>query len=148
MRKLMFLVAVVALAAAIPVTGAIAKKKSTTKTYVAHLSGKSEVPGPGDSNGSGEATITVKGSKVCFKIELKNIAGTNAAHIHKGAKSVAGPVSIALFGSPSSAKERKGCVTPDAAHRKAFVANPGKFYVNVHNTAFPNGAARGQLHKK
>lgn len=147
MRKLMFLLALVALAA-IPVTGAIAKKKSTTKTFVAHLSGKSEVPGPGDKNGSGEATITVKGSKVCFKIELKNIAGTTAGHIHKGSKSVAGDVSIALFGSPSSAKERKGCVTPDAAHRKAFVANPGGFYVNVHNKAFTNGAARGQLRKK
>jgi len=50
------------------------------------LSGAAEVPGPGDTDGSGMATITLNPEQreVCFELTVSNIAPAAAAHIHEG----------------------------------------------------------------
>jgi hypothetical protein len=37
------------------------------------------------------------------------------------------------------------CKTLTATLASAIKANPGQYYVNVHNGTFPGGAVRGQL---
>jgi hypothetical protein len=119
---------------------------------VANMTGEKEVPGPGDDNGRGRAVIWVDPheQEVCFTLSWRAIGAPFAAHIHRGGPAVAGPVKVTLFASteqlPSTIKEVSGCVEgvdEDLAHR---IANhPGRFYVNVHNPGFPDGAIRGQL---
>jgi len=116
------------------------------------LTGAAEVPGPGDPDGAGEAEIIVNHgqARVCFELEeIINIAPATAAHIHRGAVGVAGPVVVPLTtpsGSPE--QESSGCVDITKALAKEILKYPDRFYVNVHNADFPAGAIRGQLGKK
>jgi hypothetical protein len=111
------------------------------------LKGKNEVPGPGDPDGSGSASITVDRAldQVCFTIHVSGITlPATAAHIHQGAIGVAGPVVVTLT-PPDATGSSSGCtpVTPDLV--AAILENPSAYYVNVHTSDFPNGALRGKL---
>ncbi len=138
MRKLTMLAVVLAMA----VFGAI-PALAGGRPLTADLTGAAEVPGPGDPDGSGFATVTLNQGlgEVCWDITWEDIADPFAAHIHFGAAGVAGGVAVAL--SPGS-----GCVDGvDKDLIKAIRQNPGDYYVNVHNADFPPGAIRGQLSK-
>jgi hypothetical protein len=118
-----------------------------SKPAFAHLLGSSEVPAPADADGRGAASIqVVSATKVCFTIINNGIAKPNQAHIHQGAKGVAGPV-VVILKQPSTgtAGTSAGCVTASASVVSAIVGKPGNFYVNVHNGSYPAGALRGQL---
>ena len=112
-----------------------------------NLTGAAEIPGPGDPDGTGTAQITVNpGQKqVCYKLRVSNIAPATAAHIHEAAPTAAGPVVVTL-GAPTSGTS-SGCVTVTRALALEILKDPSDYYVNVHNAAFPAGAARGQLAK-
>lgn len=111
------------------------------------LTGAAEVPGPGDADGSGTATVTVNPgqNRICYELTVANIAPATAAHIHEGARTVAGPVKVTLA-APSDG-DSSGCVTVARALARDILRDPGDYYVNVHNAAFPLGAVRGQLAK-
>lgn len=112
------------------------------------LTGAAEVPGPGDTDGRGTATVTVNpGQKqICYKISVTNIAPATAAHIHEAAPTAAGPVVVSL-GAPNASGMRSGCVTVTRELALEILKDPADYYVNVHNPAFPSGAVRGQLAK-
>ena len=146
-RLLIALVALVALALLVPVGASAAPLK-------ANLKGKDEVPGPGAQKGKGDASIKSKTRKrkVCYELGWRNIGAPSAAHIHKGAKGAAGPIKVPLFTTPQVGTSKSGCVKKDATGKrlqkkllKKLKRKPEKFYVNVHNPAFPAGAIRGQL---
>jgi hypothetical protein len=117
----------------------------------ARLLGKREIPGPGDTDGSGLALVRAKGTRICFVLSWRNIASPTAAHIHAGRKDVAGPIVVNFLhditGSlPSTFSAVDGCVHDvDRALVKAIKADPHAYYVNIHNADFPAGAIRGQL---
>jgi hypothetical protein len=116
---------------------------SVTTTLEGHMTGRAENP-RGTPLGRGEAKITLNttSGKVCWKFEIKKIDGkATAAHIHKGGKRAAGPVVIP-FGA---AYKATGCTKASPKVVKAIVANPGAYYVNVHNVKHPAGALRSQL---
>lgn len=142
--------AVCAVAAAVPASGAATQP--ATKALTTKLTGAAEVPNAGDSNGKGHAVVRFNERRgtVCFKITVKGIAGSTAAHIHEAPVGQAGPIRVPLFGgTQSTAKHRRGCVKDvDPAFVRRILADPTAFYVNVHNTAFPTGALRGQLRGK
>ncbi|MGX1880789.1 CHRD domain-containing protein [Streptomyces sp. NPDC055287] len=122
----------------------------------ADLTGRQEVPGPGDPDGSGEFWYEIKHGTLCYSLNVRKIAQPTAAHIHAGKRGTAGPIVVALKTPKSGASH--GCIkaqrkqtTGNAAtvltHRelKEIDCKPGKFYANVHNRPFPDGAIRGQL---
>ena len=122
----------------------------------------------GDPNGRGEfyvfqidSTAAVDNSRVlCYNLQVKRIGelelaplpGSRMAHIHKGKFGENGPV-VANLAWPQNG-QAADCL--DARVRPAqfpmgdgvvaeILANPGDFYVNVHNAEFRAGAVRGQL---
>ncbi|MFE0146248.1 CHRD domain-containing protein [Nonomuraea sp. NPDC059007] len=120
------------------------------------LSGKQEVPGPGDRNGSGAFFWRVKGWHLCYALSVRKIRPATAAHIHRGARGVAGDITVTLR-TPSDGFS-KGCVRAVKRQNAANAATtltwrelraikrwPHNYYVNVHNKRFPMGAVRGQL---
>ena len=147
-RKLSLAGGVVALIAALAIPAASA---APAVQLTAKLKGANEVPGPGDPNGKGDVFVTVKKQKrkVCFGLEFRRIGDPTAAHIHKGGPDDAGPVKVLLFEDPDglpSPGAVEGCVR---RVKKKIVRQlsrkPEKFYVNVHNDEYPDGAIRGQL---
>lgn len=112
------------------------------------LTGATEVPGPGDTDGAGTAEIKVNPgqAEICYSLTVSGIDAATAAHIHKGAAGAAGPVVVGLT-APTSG-ESKGCATVTRELANEIIKDPAAYYVNVHNAAFPKGAVRGQLGKK
>jgi len=110
------------------------------------LWGANEIPGPGDPNGSGEATIKINLSKnrLCYTLVVRHIAPATMAHIHSGNSTVAGPVVVPLA-APTNGRS-SGCTDDvDPALLRAILRSPRQYYVNVHNAEYPGGAVRGQL---
>ena len=115
------------------------------ESYSTALVGNQEVPGPGDPDGTGTAKITADSTTntICFDLTVQNIDTANAAHIHRGARGVAGPPVLTLDNPVDGSI--KGCADVEKSLAAAIIANPANFYVNVHNARYPNGAIRGQL---
>jgi hypothetical protein len=109
--------------------------------------GSAEVPGPGDNDGRGTATITLNPDKgeVCYSLTVVNIKEATAAHIHEGAAGKAGAVKVALEAPKTGTA--MGCKQAEATLIEAIMQHPDNYYVNVHSAEFPQGAVRGQLTK-
>ena len=153
MRKARPLIAALVLTALAAVGQVTAQNKKQSKEQggrrlTARLTGPAEVPGPGDADGRGRAAVTLNQgqNQVCYELTVSNIGAVTAAHIHRGARGVAGPPVVTL--EPLAAQgPSKGCVSATADVIKEIRQNPANFYVNVHNAEFPDGAVRGQLSK-
>ena len=121
----------------------------------AHLLGKNEVCSGADCNdpnGVGRATLTLKRKqrKVCFSIRWRRISAPYAAHIHRGARGVEGPVVVTLFGATDltrTVKQLSGCARASRVVIDAIKDGPRSYYVNVHTPRYEGGAIRGQLHQ-
>jgi hypothetical protein len=124
------------------------------RPFSTELTGAAEVPGPGDPDGGGTATITVNPGQeeVCWELLVTNITlPATGAHIHEGAAGVAGGVVVTLtppvdVGDDDASGFSSGCTTvEDRELALDILKNPENYYVNVHTTDFPDGAIRGQL---
>jgi hypothetical protein len=134
--------------AAVPIIPALGAHSNavTRGPLFASMTGGNEAPTKGDRDGRGAATFLFPSpTKVCFALLVSNLKKPNAAHIHRGAKGVAGPIVVPLFESPT--KHPSGCVSAPKKTVRAIARHPGRYYVNVHTAKFPAGAARGQLHR-
>ena len=109
--------------------------------------GATEIPGPGDPDGTGTASVTVNGvtGLVCVNISTTNITGIVNMHIHTGAVGVGGAVLVNFNETSGVNTAVNKCVTDTPANAASIIANPAGFYLNAHTVAFPNGAIRGQL---
>lgn len=115
------------------------------KKFRTTLTGAAEVPGPGDPDGAGTASVTVNAGqkRVCYELEVRNLDPVTAAHIHIGSSTQAGPISVTL--DPPTDGDSSGCVDVTRELADAIRKAPQAYYVNVHTTVFPAGAVRGQL---
>jgi hypothetical protein len=137
---------ILAIAAVVAAT-APAVAKAPGRPLFASLRGALEVPGPGklDARGNAVVRVTPGRTRVCYTVSYRNIPAATMAHIHSGAAGVAGPPVLTLRAPNNGLSE--GCATVSRALARDLVDHPGRFYVNVHSQAFPNGAIRGQLHR-
>lgn len=144
------------------------------KNFVTHLNGAEEVP-ERNCPGQGQAVFQLSkdGTELSYRLTASNIDNVVAAHIHREALGINGPVVLFLFGAPPVAPgggAQNGVLgegTATAADLvgplagqplSALVTNMrmGNAYVNVHtndgvaptNTGcgdFPGGEIRGQI---
>ncbi len=150
MRKLM--IPLFGLALALALVGSVrsvvaAPSFAMMELSANHMGGAEEVPNPVDPDGMGTSTVTLNSDsgQVSFTINVSNITlPAAAAHIHEGAKGVAGGV-VAPLTAPDANGAASGSAAVDAALMQRMMDNPAGFYVNVHTTDFPGGAVRGQL---
>ena len=105
------------------------------------LVGANEVPVTGDPDASGTASLWINPGlgTVCWSISVSNVDPIGAAHIHLAPAGSPGAVVVPL--NPYTG----GCASVSRELALAIVTNPSAYYVNVHNGAYPGGAARGQL---
>ena len=158
---------------ALSVAAPLALAGHLNKLFSADLDGRQQVnPGDnkamvGDPDGRGEFVVfgidsvpSADNTRVlCYSLQVKRIGelemapgGGRAAHIHRGRPGENGPV-VANLAWPQNG-QAADCL--DARLRPAqfplgdgvvaeILADPGSFYINVHNAEYPAGAIRGQL---
>ena len=156
MRRVIFLVTLVgALVAMMALSGAAVAQSSVVDNFNldsppvtvlrAELTGEEEVPGPGDPDGSGSATIIVipATNTICYVLTAESIAPATAAHVHVAKRGEAGDVVVPL--EPPTYGASGGCTQADPELVSNIQENPENYYVNVHNEPYPAGAIRGQL---
>jgi hypothetical protein len=109
------------------------------------LTGEAESPA-GDPVGTGQATFHLRKGQgqVCYQLSTTNLPAAVAAHIHRGATGVAGPVVVPLT-TPAANGKSSGCATATRSVVNAILGAPGSYYANVHTQEFAAGAIRGQL---
>lgn len=107
-----------------------------------------------DSKGPAQVKVFEDGTmEFTFTINNKSDETFTRAHIHKAPAGTNGPIHwdfleagnpvASVTGQPA---QLRGVARPRAAAVLAdLLANPQNYYVNVHSTAFPGGAVRGQL---
>jgi hypothetical protein len=103
--------------------------------------------GTSEPNAKGTAVVRLRkdASMTCYRLHAENVTlPTVAAHIHRGASTVNGPV-IIPFSAPGTTGNSDGCVATTGALIDEITANPAGFYVNVHTVEHPAGAIRAQL---
>lgn len=125
----------------------IARGLENATRLKATLTGAAEVPGPGDPDGSGSATVNIDVSKgdVCYEVNVQRIDRPTGMHIHEADSGKAGGIVVNLMTPTASDTTTTGCAQADAGLLGRLVARPNGFYVNVHTDTYPQGAVRGQL---
>src|SRR4029079_13216410 len=113
------------------------------RAFTVALTGEAESPA-GDPVGTGTATIRLRAGQgqVCYRLSVENLAPAAAAHTHRGASGVAGPVVVPLT-TPGADGASSGCAPATRAVVSAILARPASYYANVHTAEFPAGAVRG-----
>lgn len=123
------------------------------QAFFAKLDGAHEVgPGTNDLDGYGTFSgglATVSGvPKLCAGFAVFKIGTVTGAHIHKAPVGQSGSIVVNLTpasGTPGNPGAFHKCVTITTTLFNQIKASPGAYYANVHTSAFPNGAIRGQL---
>jgi len=90
-------------------------------------------------------TINLGQSELCYVIDFTTSETVIAAHIHHAPSGVAAPPIIPQ--NTPVAGSSSGCTQVEQGLLKDILQNPEQYYVNVHTTAHPAGAGRGQLTK-
>ena len=145
MTRLTLIAAAAAAAAALLIPASAASAEDGGRPFSVAMTGAAERPGPGDPDGSGTATLRVNPGQgeICYTLSVSNIDPATAAHIHRAPPTAAGPVVVPLAAPTGGSSS--GCAPVTRELAQEIIRNPGAFYVNVHNAAYPPGAVRGQL---
>jgi hypothetical protein len=114
---------------------------------VAYMTGANERPNAGDPDAVGRAVITINdaANQLCVAVQFSNVdLPATGYHIHLAPAGSAGPV-VVPFAAPTSAQNYQCVTVENEALLDNIAANPGQYYINIHNALYPGGALRGQL---
>jgi len=130
------------------------------RKFVKSLTGQAELDGgrvsaDRDGRGIAHVTVNVGQNRVCWDLrDLANLDPLVASHIHEGPANGQGPIKISFFnfGEPI---DLEGCTEApgttafpfDRDRLRDVLEHPENYYVNIHTSAFPGGAIRGQLRR-
>lgn len=123
---------------------------AATATFTVRATAAAEVPTAGPAGASAAATLTVDSAtgRICYRISTTGLTGVTDVHLHNGASGSIGPL-VTMLDQASTALStgQQSCNTMNLAPAtaQAIIADPSNYYVNVHTTAYPTGAVRGQL---
>jgi len=140
------------------------------KSFAAALSGYQETPTlNSQGQGSFSASVDDDRSRITFRLTYSGLTNVTQAHIHLGARAIAGGVAAFLCGPAGAAGNTKAtCTSSPATITGTIVASDvvaisaqglpagdfadlaravraGVTYANVHTMAFPAGEIRGQI---
>jgi CHRD domain len=115
-----------------------------TSGLTAKLSSASEVPpATGDGSGTVEAKLNPQTNELSYTVTYANLSGApTAGHFH-GPASKGENAGVAVPISGDLASPITGSVTLTAPQVTELMA--GKWYVNLHTAANPDGEIRGQV---
>jgi hypothetical protein len=128
-------------------SGEIRGQVGAERAYMSALSGANEVP-PVATNATGRSVLALndEATALSYRLAVKDIEHITAAHIHRGAVGVNGPVIATLY---------NGVGDFDPSHPIAGSAALGTtdilrllkqgLYLNVHTMHAPGGEIRGQI---
>lgn len=147
-------------AAAALIGAGLAPVSEGGRKFVESLTGQAEIDAGAlsadmDGRGTAHVTVNVGQGRLCWNlVGLSNLDPLIASHIHEAPSDRAGPIRISFFhfGEPI---DLEGCTEVpgttlhpfDRARLQDIIQNPQNYYVNIHTSAFPPGAIRGQLGK-
>ena len=137
--------------------------------FSATLSGREETPlVPSATTGAYTMSFNTQKTEVSFALSVWNGEDITMAHLHCGARGVAGPVVATLMTTTETSGQDvhgvlaagvlrdtsvvgQGAATTSCAYNTRNLndlfaqANAGNIYVNVHSAQYPSGVIRGQL---
>jgi hypothetical protein len=103
------------------------------------------------SAATGTATITIAPSKVCWKFSYRRLDKPNDSGIHIAPPPAAGKHKTSVFPFTATTSQAHQCVSPTKwgpngpSWLAKIAANPGRFYVIIATTKYPQGAIGGVL---
>ena len=126
------------------------QQRAPLAVYTTQLRAEDELPAPSGSKAWGFAQVKVKPNGVVeWTVRVHNPAreAFRAGHVHVvDQANGTGPVVLTLLSGTYTDRrfEVSGTAT-NATLASALLADPDDYYVNLHTTAFPAGAIRGNL---
>lgn len=118
------------------------------RLFQANLTGAAEVPAR-NTNASGRAVLALSAdaTKLSYRVMVNDIEGTTAAHIHKAPAGVNGGIIYPLFSNASGVFDAANPISGmlDLTIDQVMDLITDQYYINVHTSAAPAGAIRGQV---
>lgn len=113
------------------------------RPLTADLTGAAVLPGPGDPDGSGTATLWLNQGQgtICWQVTSADVQLPIEPRLYEGTAGTTGGFVAILFPD--------GCGSFDRALIKAIREDPSGYYIQANDVGgpYPGGAIRGQLHK-
>jgi hypothetical protein len=149
MRK-MIITGIAGLAAASALAGCATLEEGAAElvaeTHHATLTGAEVVSSAGDSDGYARADLTVSQElgQICYDVnDIRNLGPITSLTINRAPRGQVGPAILRV--SKANEGGWKNCVGKSDWLEQSFEYQPGRYYIQISTTEYPNGAIRGQF---